>query len=179
MEFINSNIGNRKKLVKKLILTVGLIILAKVLVYLTESEAYQTGEKYSRNSISFNGLMFIIILGSLIILIVSIASRLILRLSIDKNNNLLIVTYIDRFRLSPRTISVTLSGTQIQVEKISNNGKDYTLLYLIHNDFGTLHISEMDFSTDIHAITSFFEEMKQITAAKIRARRKLKRKLKN
>lgn len=108
-------------------------------------------------------------------------SRIVLRLAIEPDNNKLSIDIINRFRWSKKTRTVLLSQTQIQIDhheatdyKFRRNYPEYSMLYLINPEFGTVLISSRDFG-NLDEIVKHFEQLRSDTAKKIRSRRAGKR----
>ena len=143
-----------------------------LLRYLFSSEEVRTGLKYSRSGLSFNNLIFFSIATFLFAAIAVTYSRIILRLSVTESDKTLCVHYIERFRIKPKIITVPLSKVQISkyIYHDTRTEKDYHLLSLTSKALGTLNINEFDFK-EIKIVVDYFENMKLLTADRIRKKR--------
>lgn len=137
---------------------------------------YQTGAKGSRFWFSYTELIVILILMPAIIIPLLIFSKIVRRVYINSLENILEIEYIDRFRISPKTVKVKLSETQIQIEEIETRkglfekSRPYLIVHLYNKSFKKIIINDQTFST-IDEVVVFFEELKIVAARTLRKRR--------
>lgn len=166
-EFINNNIPNRKVLIYRLLVGLGITFLFFFFKYFFAPEEYYSGKVYSRVWISYNDLMIMTAVVVAIVVPTMAMSRIVQKLSVDFETNELIIGYIGRFRFKPVSVSVKLSETQVQVEETEykNNGVQevYYNLYLTNSAFGTLKVSGQDFQ-NIREVCGYFQQLKDAAA---------------
>lgn len=176
-EFINNSIPNRKALIYRLLLALGIVFLFYFFKYFFAPEDYYSGKAHSRTWISYNDLVITITIAIVIIIPVMAMSRIVQKLAIDFEGNELIIGYIGRLRFKPTSVTVKLSETQVQIEEIENkNGytksENIYNLYLTNLAFGTMKVSGQDFQ-NIHEICTYFQQIKD-TAAVMNRRSRLR-----
>ena len=153
------------------------IILFNFCKYYFAPLEYQTGGKSSRTWFSYNQFIGYSILTFLIIIPIIISAKIVRKLFVDTEENKLDIEYIDRFRLKPKSKSVKLSDTIIQVEErqyrdrnFVKRGEVFYKLHLTNPAFGHIKISSLDFK-EIKEIAKYFQSLKDTAAIKSRQAR--------
>lgn len=183
-ELINDNIGTRQKLLLTAGGTLILLLLVNFCKYYFAPLEYQKGLESSRFWFSYNEYLGFSIITIFIVIPIIIASKIVRRLYIDTDKNLLEVEYINRFNIKPTSKTLKLSETNIQVSEyeirdryFSKTGEIIYTLYLTNPNFGQLKISGQDFK-NIKDISFLFQSVKDNAAAKKRLFRISRRKKK-
>ena len=143
---------------------------------------YQTGVATAKYWLSYYQFIGFSILTTIIIVPILATTRIICRLFIDTDQNILEITYINRFRIKPTMKTVKLSETIIQISTYEprdrfyqKTGQIFYFLHLTNPAFGHLKISSQDFK-DINNIAQRFQIIKDNAAVEIRKSRIRRRK---
>lgn len=170
MEFVNTKITNRKKLLRYFLFILIPLVASYFIKYYFASKEVQDGIKHSRRMLSYNEFLIYSIGTIVIFLTISIASRIILKLVISDNDKTLTVHLIDKFKFNPTVYTVKLSEIQINKHEYESNGKNYDTLQLTNKHFGRLSITELDF-IELKQVIDYFENLRLITASQLRQKR--------
>jgi hypothetical protein len=176
MEFINSNISNRKKLFKYLLLLIVPLIITYTLKYLFASKDVQEGIMHSKRMLSLNEFLFFSIFAVIAMFGMLFMSKIILKIVISEADKTITVEFIDRFRIYPKTYTVNTIETQITKQMIPKkssgqfSNKDYYSVTLKNKSFGELNMTELDF-LEIKQIIDYFESLRLKAAEQLRNER--------
>jgi hypothetical protein len=170
MEFINTKITDRKKLLKYFLYILIPLVASYFLKYYFASKEVQEGIKHSRRMLSYNEFLFYSIGTLVVFLIISLASRIVLKLVISDADKTLTVHLIQKYKFTPTVYTVKLSEIQINKYEYESKGKSYDSLQLTNVQFGKLNITELDF-VELKQVIEYFENLRLITASQLRQKR--------
>ena len=170
MEFINTKITDRKKLLKYFLFIIIPLESSFFVKYYFASKAVQDGIQHSRRMLSYNEFLFYSTTALIVLLITSLASRIVLKLVISDTDKTLTVHLMEKFKFKSKTYTVKLSETQINKSEYKSKDREYNSLQLTNKDFGTLNVTELDF-VELNKVIEYFESLRLITASQLRQKR--------
>lgn len=151
--FINKKNNTRKKLFYTLVVILVIQLVAYAIRYLTapvdfEKHWYNYDSGSRRYYLTFDQFIFLSVSITLATLFYLVYSRVIRKIVINKSENIIVVEFIDRFKLEVQQKTEDIRKVGAYIDKWPGKGLETVILKISSESLGTINIVSDDFGSE-------------------------------